>query len=167
MKWIESKLAPGYEVSDQGDVRVISPLGGDILPPDNNRNGYLVVEVVTVTRTPVHVLVADAFEGPRPEGELIRHLNDDSHDNRSENIAYGTYAENAADRMRNGHEPTGRIKVIRSDGVEFGSLAAAARATAITPSEIRQVLRGRETLAGGWGWKLLAREDVPFVKVTA
>lgn len=50
----------------------------------------------------VHHLVAEAFLGPRPEGLLIRHLNGDGGDNRAENLAYGTHAENAADAIRHG-----------------------------------------------------------------
>lgn len=51
----------------------------------------------------VHVLVLEAFIGPRPESmPCCRHLNDDKKDNRLENLCWGTYAENAADRIRNG-----------------------------------------------------------------
>lgn len=50
----------------------------------------------------VHHLVAIAFCGPRPEGMEVRHLNDNKHDNRAVNLAWGTPKENAADRDRNG-----------------------------------------------------------------
>lgn len=49
----------------------------------------------------VHHLVALAFYGPRPAGMVVRHLNDDSDDNRAVNLAYGTPEENVQDRQRN------------------------------------------------------------------
>lgn len=46
----------------------------------------------------VHALVAEAFLGPRPEGALILHRNDDGFDNRAENLRYGDREENEQDR---------------------------------------------------------------------
>lgn len=50
----------------------------------------------------VHVLVLEAFVGPRPAGMVARHLNDIPTDNRVENLAWGTYTDNAYDAVRNG-----------------------------------------------------------------
>ncbi|WP_180965600.1 NUMOD4 motif-containing HNH endonuclease [Corynebacterium xerosis] len=47
----------------------------------------------------VHTLVAATFIGPRPDGMQIRHLNGDPTDNRPENLAYGTHAENMRDMV--------------------------------------------------------------------
>lgn len=61
----------------------------------------------------VHALVAEAFHGPRPVGMVVRHLNGDPSDNRPENLAYGTQAENLAERERHGRwKPA--IKPIRA-----------------------------------------------------
>jgi hypothetical protein len=51
----------------------------------------------------VHQLVAFAFIGPRPDGQVVRHLDDDHMRNRADNLAYGTQAQNCADTIRNGH----------------------------------------------------------------
>jgi len=70
-------------------------------------------------------LVADAFIGPRPEGNVCRHLNDDQWDNRVENLVWGTVAANWADARRNGKAPVaerhgcaklsaGQVRQIRS-----------------------------------------------------
>ena len=48
-------------------------------------------------------LVAAAFHGSRPNGMLVRHLNDDPWDNRPENLAYGTKSENTWDCIANGN----------------------------------------------------------------
>lgn len=57
---------------------------------------------------PVHICVLNAFVGPRPyphyEG---RHLNDDKHDNRLSNLAWGTKSQNTQDRRANGTYPDG------------------------------------------------------------
>lgn len=42
-------------------------------------------------------LVAEAFICPRPPGLLCRHLNDDRWDNRVDNLAWGTVADNSED----------------------------------------------------------------------
>jgi len=49
----------------------------------------------------VHVLVLEAFVGPRPDGHVACHRNDQSHDNRIANLYWGTVDDNVADRIRN------------------------------------------------------------------
>lgn len=111
-----------YEVSDVGDVRSLPRTGtrsdgrryvvsGRVLRcgthPAGHKHVMLCVDGHYVTRK-VHHLVAEAFLGPWPEGAtVVRHLNDDPADNRSENLAYGTQADNIRDCMRNGNKPRG------------------------------------------------------------
>jgi len=52
-------------------------------------------------------LVAEAFIGSRPPGLVCRHLNDDRWNNRVENLAWGTVADNSKDAKRNGKAPLG------------------------------------------------------------
>jgi len=48
-------------------------------------------------------LVADAFLPPKSSADqVLRHLNDDPTDNRVENLAWGTYRDNAQDSIHNG-----------------------------------------------------------------
>ena len=43
----------------------------------------------------VHQLVCEAFHGPRPfDGAVVIHINEDAHDNRPENLRWGTQKEN-------------------------------------------------------------------------
>lgn len=51
---------------------------------------------------PVHQLVLEAFVGPRPENCEVRHLDGDPSNNRLDNLAWGTKAENQADKIRHG-----------------------------------------------------------------
>jgi hypothetical protein len=55
----------------------------------------------------VHVLVAAAFLGPRPDGLVICHGPGGKQDNRPCNLSYKTQAENMADKYRDGTEQRG------------------------------------------------------------
>jgi hypothetical protein len=76
----------------------------------NPGNGYLLVGLHhhrrQTTRT-VHSLVAEAFIGPRPAGQQIRHLDGDPVNNHLGNLRYGTGAENARDQVRHGTHANG------------------------------------------------------------
>lgn len=50
----------------------------------------------------VHDMVALAFIGPKPEGLLTRHKNDDPIDNAATNLCYGTQLDNMDDADKNG-----------------------------------------------------------------
>jgi predicted XRE-type DNA-binding protein len=50
----------------------------------------------------VHQLVAEAFYGPCPPGQQVRHGPGGMLDNALANLSYGTAAENQADRVRDG-----------------------------------------------------------------
>ena len=55
-----------------------------------------------VTSVRVHTLVATAFKGPRPTPKHeVLHDNDDGHDNREDNIRWGTSKQNSDDQQRN------------------------------------------------------------------
>jgi hypothetical protein len=99
-----------YSVSDQGRVRSEPRLDskgrrnkGKILK-GGLRGGWpivLLADNCVNKMFSVHSLVLAAFVGPRPEGQVVRHLNDDPLDNWLENLEYGTAAQNAEDRVRN------------------------------------------------------------------
>ena len=93
-----------YDVSSLGRVRS-HYRGGRILRPWPDADGYLRVSlsrggVQTIYR--VHRLVLLAFAGPGEPGEEVRHLNGDATDNRADNLAWGTPAENKRDQVRHG-----------------------------------------------------------------
>lgn len=118
-----------YEVSNVGRVRGLMQGGRDggrrrkvpyVLSPcesgpkDRKLRGQKLPLSVRLCRPgqklkffTVHKLVLLAFRGPPGPGQECRHLNDDRHDNRLENLAWGTKLENAADARRNGIRRTG------------------------------------------------------------
>ena len=101
-----------YEVSDLGNARSlprtvatrgsgtrISP--GRVLKPGTYKDGHKHVTFSrdgNTTTYQVHKVVLLAFAGPCPTGKQVRHLNGVPDDNRLKNLAYGTPAENMADR---------------------------------------------------------------------
>lgn len=102
------KIIPGtpYSVSSAGEVR--NDRTGRVLVPmmvgsKNNKRAKVVLCYDGIQQgRMVHHLVAEAFIGPRPDGHVIRHKNDDRTDNRARNLCYGTQSENMADAVRNG-----------------------------------------------------------------
>lgn len=96
--WKPVPSRAGYAVSDQGRVR--GPRR--VLKPWTNTNGYLYVGFGRGKHRTVHSLVVEAFIRPLAPGEETRHLNGNRQDNRRVNLAIGSPAENAADRMLHG-----------------------------------------------------------------
>lgn len=70
------------------------------------RGSYMAVKVVGKSLR-VHRLVLEAFVGMAEPGVVARHLNGDPFDNRVENLAWGTKAENQHDRVAHGTDCRG------------------------------------------------------------
>lgn len=91
---------PNYEVSDLG--RVYSNRGARILKPGVASNGYPTVALGRGNTRTLHSLVADAFLGPRPEGQEVRHKDGDRMNPRADNLVYGTRTDNINDAVAHG-----------------------------------------------------------------
>lgn len=105
-----------YEVSSHGRVRSLDRL---VHYPDGRRSylkpgrilgwrsrGYGRVVLVAPGRQKyeafVHDLVLEAFVGPRPDGAICCHWDDNKQNNHVSNLRWGTYSTNMHDRVRNG-----------------------------------------------------------------
>lgn len=106
-----------YEVSSTGSVRTWRKPGPGahrlevprLLTAKLNVDGYPEYHLRRRANrwfVKAHVLVMLAFEGPRPPGAIIRHLNDVKTDNRVQNLTYGTPGENTADCVSSGRHPS-------------------------------------------------------------
>ena len=112
-----------YEVSDQGQVRSVDRMviysdrrqrwypGVMLRPAPSGKVVPHLCVALSVNGRPktrqVHQLVMEAFVGPCPEGQQVRHGPGGSLDNRLVNLCYGTPKENTADRERDGTVPRG------------------------------------------------------------
>jgi len=104
-----------YDVSDQGRVRSHTrPSRPNYLMAisAHHLTGYLFVKLYSEAgQKPnvfVHQLVAEAFIGPRPAGEQVRHLDGNKLNNASTNLAYGSRSQNELDKLRHGTNPNAR-----------------------------------------------------------
>jgi hypothetical protein len=81
-----------------------------VLKPATKGNGRqhlcLRLDGKTVTFD-VHVLVAEAFLGPRPDGQEVCHIDGNPSNNQSCNLRYGTHRENEADKREHGTHGAG------------------------------------------------------------
>lgn len=104
-EWRTVAIAPDYEVSNLGRVRSLKFGKVRILRPCVNTLGYHNYALRydgRLIHTTAHVLVAEAFIGPRPAGMVVRHWDDIRSNNALTNLLYGTHADNARDAVRNG-----------------------------------------------------------------
>lgn len=105
-QWKTLPTTPGYSVSNLGHVR--NDKTGKVLKPYvGDRAGHLRVDFPN-GRFFVHVLVAEAFIGTKPQGMEVCHNDNDPTNNRVENLRYGTRSSNVLDlRAVRSHCPQG------------------------------------------------------------
>lgn len=107
-EWRHCPSFPEFQASSFGRVRnaVTKRVRSATVGPgrysliDFRREGKVVARSL-------HVLVADAFHGPRPYGHQVRHLDGDRTNNKPSNLAYGTARDNARDRLIHGNTAHG------------------------------------------------------------
>lgn len=137
-RWLPCVGFPDYEVSDDGRVRNVAT--GRELSAATGANGYRHLALwrgqtgarrrVNVN---VHVLVLEAFAGPRPVGYQVNHKSGRRDDNRIGNLEWSTCSENALHRARVLKSCTGERHPQR-------------KLTAAQVAEIRSLLAGGATL---------------------
>lgn len=107
---------PDYEASNYGRIRSVGrwmvhhrfgiPMWWKekILKPAKTTGGHLFCVLPPRKNRAVHKLVALAWLGPPPfPGAVVRHRDDNKHNNRLSNLAWGTQKDNMQDAIRNGH----------------------------------------------------------------
>lgn len=132
-QFLNGRPSPTYRgVTAYPDGTLVGVKGYVLTQWLNPENGYLSVSRRVnggVRRVGVHIIVADAFHGPRPTPRhQARHLNGRPADNRPENIAWGTPQENSDDKRRHGTMPYGErngvAKLTAAQVLEIRELAA-------------------------------------------
>lgn len=131
-----------YEVSDRGGVRSVDRAitrkgrkasdrvrrAGGVLNCPQDQDGYPRASLSRDNRRCrfyVHVLVLEAFVGPRPEGMECLHGDGDPSNNRLCNLHWDTPSENQLDRVRHGrHFATSRLRCPRGHRLMLPNLDA-------------------------------------------
>lgn len=126
--WRPVRETCGYEVSSLGRVRSLDRVVRYIDGRTNFRpgqilklsmsSGYPAVNIKGRRRR-VHVLVAETFHGPRPNGLECCHRDDDRTNNRADNLYWGTHAQNLKDASENGKMPIGEDHPSRKLTIEL------------------------------------------------
>lgn len=105
---------PGYQVGSDGSVLTLKTAGRHAAK--QLREPRRLKTKIAPTRYPmvclcrdnvkryanVHTLVAEAFLGPRPWKNVVRHLDGDRTNCALENLAYGSAEQNEADKVEHG-----------------------------------------------------------------
>lgn len=89
-----------YEVSTWGRVRK----DGELLKLTEQK-GYLHFGVLTPEgrkKRQVHVVVLETFVGPRPQGHVTRHMDNNGLNDYVENLRWSTQKDNIADKKKYG-----------------------------------------------------------------
>lgn len=101
-----------YRISDQGEVwserrqRMLSTKPNKY----HGRAEFCVVGPDGKQKTLyLHQQVMRAFEGPAPQGQVVRHLDGDSANNNVKNLAYGTQQDNMDDMRAEGYKSASRL----------------------------------------------------------
>lgn len=133
------------------------------LSPHSDSAEYPIVKVrnsktgrVAVRR---HSLMADAFFGPRPtQQSVVRHLNGMPGDDRENNIAWGTQAENCADTVEHGRSTRGarnaRAKITEAQAREIKRRRLAGESGSVLATEfgISQTTVCNIVAGATWAW---------------
>jgi len=165
-----------YMVSDAGRVKSVNPrkgsranVNGGILKTSVQkcRGGYMRSRVTLrcdgkSRYMRVATLVLDAFEKPHQVGQVARHLNGNSLDNRLCNLKWGTQKENHDDAVKHGthrnppphygeSHPMATIsdadvRIIREHTFERGDYSSFARRFNVAPITIRRIHKGESRL---------------------
>lgn len=103
---------PRYEVSNFGNVRSLHGAKGLRKTPrakvlQVDKDGYHVVSIclgkhATTTRKRVHIAVAEAFIGPKPEGMQVAHRDGTKTNNKVSNLLWATPEQNTHHKWAHG-----------------------------------------------------------------
>lgn len=126
---------PRYQVGDHGTV--VGPRGWPLRPwvtDTGYRQLHVKVDGQRRGRT-VHIMVCEAWHGPRPEGMEVAHANGNRLDNRATNLSWKSRADNHLDKRGHGTAQWGvrhhnhrlteeAVRAIRASSVSLSALAA-------------------------------------------
>ena len=158
-QWKDIPGLYGYQASDMGQIRSLTKTqtiktrwGGEterttigkVLNLFETKRGYVVFGTTGKTHS-VHVSVAAAFLGEKPEGYEVDHINERRNDNRVSNLQYLTVAENRSKRTPKRGEASHFSKITNKKRDDIFALrgtatqAQVAKIYGLSPSRIGQI----------------------------
>jgi hypothetical protein len=179
-EWRPIAEFPGYEASSLGQVRscdriivdkngLKKRLRSKILRPvaSGPQRSYLSVPLGRTAHRNIHVLICEAFHGPRPPGHEVAHNDGNSFNNTADNLRWATKQENNADRDRHGTwtrgETHGPCKMTEQQVHETRRLCTlgftapkVAAIVGIQPGNVYNIKNGKS-------WKWLKHKDFPNI----
>lgn len=151
-----------YEASTFGRVRRVCESGEKIVLDGSIQKlySYIKVHLTAEGERPkkkfVHRLILETFKGPPPdkESQLCCHLDGNPLNNKIENLYWGSYKKNAADRDRHGNTCRGErssVAVLKDKDVlnivdllaRGESIVSIVKKTGINDRTVRDVVSGR------------------------
>lgn len=135
IEWTDVPGWAGVKCTRTGDIQ--GPSGKVLKPLVGEKGGHLYV-LIRKKRLRVHHAVLLTYVGPRGQGQIGLHSDDNPLNNTVENLSWGTRLDNATDRRRN-------------RGIPSGADAPGARLTADQVAEIRNDHRSSRVVAATYG----------------
>jgi hypothetical protein len=119
-----------------------------------NVAGYPVFNIRGKKTVHVHIVMLTTFRGPRPNGYVSRHLDDNRSNNNLENLRWGTQKQNMEDCCNNGNIPRGtvranaklnelQVRIIRNYPDHYGHNTYLAKVFNITSSMVTRIRQRR------------------------
>lgn len=154
----------GAEVSNMGRVRskkVPNPRYGKL----GGCGKYYTTKIArksNILSSYIHILVCQAFNGGYEKGLHCCHLNNNSKDNRAENLKFATPKENNSHKTseKRGYRPVKAISIHTGESYLFKSMTEAAEKLECCYSSISSIIGG-EGNSNGWKFKDYC-EFIPF-----
>lgn len=176
--WKEIVNFPGYEVSTYGRVRSYMNNRHGIGDSEKylkfieNHNGYFTVCLGRGNRRLVSRLVAEAFI-PNPNNyPIVRHMDDNPHNNNVKNLKWGTQEDNMQDCVRHGRlvgdtssailarsKKVLAVNMTTGEELIFNSYNEAARYLNIPNQSISKVTRKLYGMKQTHGWTFRELEE--------
>lgn len=101
---------PGYFATSDGRIISDRKKSGTVMRGYKTKKGYfqfpVTIDGIRQTKR-FHQLIADAFHGPCPTGQMVRHKDGNPANNLPSNLEYGDAKANAADRKAHGRYYSG------------------------------------------------------------
>lgn len=148
-----------YEVGENGEIYSLWH-GRKKLKKIRNNNGYEYVNLYknkNKTRLYVHRIVAGHFHPNKKEGDIVNHINGVKNDNRSKNLEWVTYKENAMHAKEN--NLLGNVVPVNKytlDGVyleSYKSISEAAEKNNLYYPAVKNAVFGHQSSSGGFLWR--------------